>query len=103
LTVSDTPRLEQGVTTIKPFKLRVDWLCHDAYGDKVDIDLIIMGEDPKTIRRESTIPRAIDAAIRYLDSRGFGFWCNVDWHQRMNHKHVTLHAISKTAEGVRNV
>lgn len=75
-----------------PWKLRIDWTTHNAYGDPVEVDLYLMDEDyPRTLRTFDTISRAVDWALRYFTSRGFDYWCDIDMHQRMNHTYITLH------------
>ena len=76
---------------MKPFKIRVDWTCHASYGDPVVVELHIMDEEPKVIAQFDTPPEAAGWARKWLDDRGFEFWCNVDMHQRLDHKHITMH------------
>lgn len=76
---------------MKPFKLRVDWLCHRHYGDPVVVELHLMDQHPKVLRKFDTPAEAAGWARKWLADRGFGFWCNVDWHQSEDHTHITLH------------
>lgn len=85
----------------KPWKLRVDWLLQDAYGDPVSVELHVMDEDPKELRKFPDVARALDWALNYMLSRGTGYWCDIDNHQRRDDKHITLHAIgNKTPQAV---
>jgi len=79
-------------TSVKPFKVRVDWLCQHAYGDKVVVELHVMDEEPKVLRRFDSAPEAAGWARKWLADRGFGFLCDIDMHQRNDDTHVTLHA-----------
>jgi hypothetical protein len=74
-----------------PFKLRVDWTCHNAYGDLVVVELHRMDEDPVDLVKTVDISSAIDYALRWLMGRGFDYWCDVDLHQRLDHTHITFH------------
>lgn len=95
MTVSDSTRLVPGVKQIKPFKLRIDWICQEAYGDLVDVELHIMDEEPKVIHRAANPPEAAGWARKWLADRGFDFLCDIDGHQRRNDRHVTLHAVAR--------
>lgn len=82
--------------THQPFKLRVDWICNSAYGDPVVVEMLVLGtdwieEEPKVIHGSPDVPSAIAWAVKWLRDRGYDFWCNIDWHQRLDHTHVTLH------------
>jgi hypothetical protein len=74
-----------------PFKLRVDWLCHDVYGDKVVVELHIIDKYPMTIHRCDSPADGARWARKWLEDRGFEWTCDIDLHQRSNHKHITLH------------
>lgn len=76
---------------MKPFKIRIDWTCHHHYGDPVEVELHVMDAEPRTLQTFPTIPRAVDYVVRWFTGRGLGYWCNVDWHQREGHTHITLH------------
>jgi hypothetical protein len=90
MTPDTTTILEQGV---RLFKVRVDWLCWKAYGDKVVVELHVMDEEPKVLRSFPGPPQAgaVEWARKWIEDRGFDFWCNIDLHQRENHTHITLH------------
>lgn len=56
------------------------------------IELHVMGHCyPKTIHEAPAPAEAIRWAVKWLRDRGFEFYCQIDWHQRMNHTYVTLH------------
>lgn len=86
---------------MQPFKLRINWAGAEDYewqgrtykGMGVTVDLHVMGEEaPKTLRVFDSIEVAIAWAKGWLRDRGCGFYCDVDTHQRLDHKHITLHA-----------
>ncbi len=82
--------------SMKPFKLRIDWTVQNAYpGEKVEVELHVMDEEPKAIHRCATPPEAAGWARKWLADRGFDFLCDIDTHQRCNHTHITLHAKPK--------
>jgi len=79
---------------VKPFKLRIDWTCHRAYGDKVDVELHTEGEDEHVVlRRFDSPPEAAGWSRQWLADRGFDLLCDVDRHQREDHTYVILHPI----------
>lgn len=59
-----------GIGMAKPWKLRIDWLLQEAYGDPVEVWLYVMDSRPRRLRTFSTVPRAIDWALRYIADRG---------------------------------
>ncbi len=75
------------------WKLRVDWICHYAYGDAVEVYLDRMDDDVTLIHKEPTIPRAVGWAIKYMSDRGRGYWCDINYHQQSCHTYITLHAV----------
>jgi hypothetical protein len=76
----------------KPWKLCMDWTCANAYpGDPVVVELHIMDEEPRVLRKFPDIPEAAAWARKFIEDRGLEWWCNIDWHQRENHTHITLH------------
>lgn len=77
------------------FKLRVDWLCYHHYGDKVHVELHVLDEEPYELHRFDTPPEAAAWARKWLEDRGFGFTCDIDTHQRLDHKHITLHPVDQ--------
>jgi len=95
LTLPGSSLLEVGVrkeAVGKPWKLIITWAAHDAYpGTPVYVELHIMDEYPREVHWADSVPRAVDWALRFIDGRGFSFWCDVDMHQRLDHKHITLH------------
>lgn len=82
---------------MKPFKIRVDWTCQDAYSDDpVEVELHIMDEDPMNLRYFDDKLEAVRWARKWLEDRGFDWTCDINTHQRRNDKHITLHAQPRT-------
>lgn len=76
-----------------PFShLRVDWLAQEAYGRKVVVELHRLGKEPVVIRKFSSAPEAVAFAKRWLEDRGFEWWCNIDEAQRSGWTHIDLFA-----------
>lgn len=80
---------------MKPFKLRVDWFLQEVYGDKVTVELLVMDEPPKVLRRFDYAPDAAGWARKWLEDRGFNWWCDINTAQREGWSHITLHATSR--------
>lgn len=78
---------------MKPFKLVIDWTCQEAYGDPVTVELHVMGQHPKVLRRFEHGPDAAGWARKWLADRGFNFFCDIDTAQRQGWTHITLHAV----------
>lgn len=68
----------------------VTWACQESYGSDVEVILEILGEDERRVYHNPSRARCIDWALRFMHNRGFGYWCNVDMHQRENHAHIRL-------------
>lgn len=55
----------------KPWKLEVTWICHDAYGDPVEVYLHVMDERERLLGRFDTKEHAVAYATRWAADRGF--------------------------------
>jgi hypothetical protein len=62
--------------SVKPWKLRIDWICWNqrhrpGWEDSpVEVWLDIMDREPLLLREFSSPQRAIDWALRYITDRG---------------------------------
>jgi len=74
-----------------PFKLRVDWVCHTAYGDPVQVELHRMDQPWTVLHEAGNVADAVKYAIRWLDNRGFDWWCDFILHTSERHKYLTFH------------
>ena len=85
--------------SMRPFKIRIDW-CDE---ERVYVDLCVMGQlAPTTLRTfkvgedlNASITEAIEYSKRWFSQRGLKWWCNIDLHQREDHKHITLFCVGK--------
>lgn len=50
---------------MKPWKVRIDWLCHE-----VTVELDVMGERVRLLRRLPSIDAAVDWAVGWMRDRG---------------------------------
>jgi hypothetical protein len=68
ITPTPTAALVQGV---KPWKLEVTWVCQDAYGSPVEVELHIMGERVRLLRQFEDRVDALMWAYKWAADRGF--------------------------------
>jgi hypothetical protein len=80
-----------------PFKLRVDWLCWEHYGDDAVVELWVSDEggwlEPTVIHRDNPL-NAVSWARKWLEDRGFAWTCDINERQRMNDSYIILQPIN---------
>ncbi len=86
---------------MRAITLRIDWTCHDAYGDPVVVEVWVDGQHQADVAWECSPVEAAASAKAWLDSRGLGFACDIDERQRQGDSYITLTAWPKRAKRLR--